>query len=98
MMSRKTWALLCILVFSSLSFSGCYYFSATKEMKAAEQSFLQLKAAGGETKVPYEYCSAEKFLEAGKIEFSQGHMGPAKGFILRSKSAAEAGLTEIKKK
>ena len=90
----------CLAVFILFTFllSGCGYFSANREMKAADKLFSELKAAGGETKVPYEYCSAEKFLEAGKIEFSQGHMGPAKGFILRSKSAAEAGLTEIKKK
>jgi hypothetical protein len=90
----------CLTVFILFSFllSGCGYFSTNKEMKAAEKSLSELKVAGGETKAPYEYCSAEKFLEAGKIEFSQNHYGPARGFIERSKSAAEAGLTEIKKR
>jgi hypothetical protein len=90
----------CLVVFILFSFllSGCGLFYTSKEISAAEKLLSELKAAGGETKVPYEYCSAEKFLEAGKTEYAQGHMGPAKGFIERSKSAAEAGLTEIRKK
>jgi hypothetical protein len=36
------------LAFFSLSFSRCYYFSAKKDMKAAEKSFSDLKAQGGE--------------------------------------------------
>jgi hypothetical protein len=97
-MDRRGWQCLIVFILFSLLLSGCYYFSANKEMKAAEQSFSELKAAGGQTKVPYEYCSAEKFLEASKLEFSQGDYGPAKGFAERSRSAAEAGLAEIKKK
>jgi hypothetical protein len=97
-MSKKILKFLLIPVFFSLLLSGCYYFSAKKEITNAEKLFSELKAAGGETKVPYEYCSADKFLEASKIEFGQGDYGPAKGFAERSKSAAEAGLAEIKKK
>jgi hypothetical protein len=98
MMSRRTWAFLCILVFFSLSFSGCYYFSATKEMKAAEQSLAELKAAGGATLVPYEYTSAEKFLEVSRIELSEPGYKPAAEFARRSKAASQAGLAEIQKK
>jgi hypothetical protein len=87
-----------ILVFFTFSLSGCYYFSAKKEIGNAEKLLSELKGAGGEKKVPYEYCSAEKFLEASKIEFSQNDFGPAKGLAERSKSAAQAGLAEIKKK
>ena len=97
-MRNKNWRFLCIFALFCFTLSGCYYFSANKEMKAAEQSLSELKAAGGQTKVPYEYCNAEKFLEASKLEFGQGDYGPAKGFAERSKSAAEAGLAEIKKK
>ena len=56
-----------VFVLYSLILSGCYYFSATREMKAAEQSFAELKAAGGATLVPYEYTSAKKYLEISKI-------------------------------
>jgi hypothetical protein len=97
-MSKKIWTFLCILVFFSLSLSGCYYFSAKKEIANAEKLFSELKGAGGEKQTPYEYCSAQGFLEASKVEFSQNDFGPAKGLAERSKSAAQAGLAEIKKK
>lgn len=87
-----------IFVFFTLSLSGCYYFSANKEIGNAEKLLSELKGAGGEKQVPYEYCSAEGFLEVSKVEFSQGDFGPAKGLAERSKSAAQAGLAEIKKK
>jgi len=35
---------------------------------AAEESFSDLKAQGGEKLVPYECCSAEKFLENAKMQ------------------------------
>jgi hypothetical protein len=97
-MKKGMWAFLCILVLFSFSFSGCYYFSATKEMKAAEQSLAELKAAGGATLVPYEYTSAEKYLEVSKIEFSEPGYKPAAEFARRSKAASQAGLAAIKKK
>ena len=97
-MSKRIWTLLCILVLLTFTLSGCYYFSAKKEIANAEKLLSELKGAGGEKQVPYEYCSAEKFLEASKIEFGQNDYGPAKGFAERSKSAAQAGLAEIKKK
>ena len=97
-MSKSIWTFLCIIVLLTFTLSGCYYFSAKKEIANAEKLLSELKGAGGEKQVPYEYCSAEKFLEASKIEFGQNDYGPAKGFAERSKSAAQAGLTEIKKK
>jgi hypothetical protein len=87
-----------ILFFFAFSLSGCYYFSAKKEIANAEKLLAELKGAGGEKQVPYEYCSAEGFLQVSKVEFSQGDFGPAKGLAERSKSAAQAGLAEIKKK
>ncbi len=97
-MRRISWIFLCVLVLFSFTLSGCYYFSAVKEMKAAEQSLSELKAAGGQTKVPYEYCSAEKFLEISKIEFNEPGYKPAAEFARRSKAASQAGLAEIQKK
>jgi hypothetical protein len=97
-MQRKGFKLLILMVLLSFSLSGCYYFSAKKEIGNAEKLFSELKGAGGERQAPYEYCSAEKFLEASRLEFSQNDFGPAKGFAERSKSAAQAGLAEIKKK
>jgi hypothetical protein len=92
------WTFSCIIIFLSFSLSGCYYFSATKEMKAAEKLTSELKAAGGATLAPYEYCSAEGFLGNAKREADESDYKAAKEFASRSKSAAQAGLAEIKKK
>jgi hypothetical protein len=97
-MSKRIWAFLIALVFLSFTLSGCYYFSAKNEIKSAEKLISELKGAGGATLVPYEYCSAETFLEGAKLEFDHNDFKMAKGFASRSKSAAEAGLAEVKKK
>jgi hypothetical protein len=96
-MSKGIKILLLVLLLSSFSLSGCSYFSATKEMKAAEQLLSELKAAGGATSVPYEYTSAEKFLEISRTEFSEPGYKPAAEFARRSKAASQAGLAEIQK-
>jgi hypothetical protein len=95
---KKMRSVLVILVLFSFLLSGCYYFSAKNEIKNAEKSIAELKAAGGEKLAPYEYCSAEAFLTGAKTEFSQNDFKPAKELAGRSKSAAEAGLVESKKK
>jgi len=97
-MNRRVWVFLLVLAFFSLSFSGCYYFSASKEMKAAEKSFSDLKAQGGEKLVPYEYCSAEKFLENAKMEWNEADWKYVRDFAARSRAASEAGLAQIQKK
>jgi hypothetical protein len=97
-MIRRRWVILCILVLLAFSLSGCFYFDAVKEMKAAEQSLAELKAAGGQALVPYEYTSAEKFLEISKIEFNEPGYKPAAEFARRSNAASQAGLAEIQKK
>ena len=97
-MSKKTTKLLMILILLSFFTTGCYYFAAKKEMKSAEQLISELKKEGGAKLVPYEYCSAETFLGNAKMEADHGDWKHAKGFASRSKSAAETGLTEVKKK
>ena len=97
-MSGRSITFLLILVFFAFSLSGCNYFSAKKEIGNAGKLISELKGAGGEKKAPYEYCSAEKFLEGAKIEFSQNDFGPAKALADRSTAAAQAGLAEVKKK
>ena len=97
-MDKRIWTFLMVLFFFSFSLSGCYYFSAKNEIKGAEKLVNDLKGAGGVALVPYEYTSAEKFLEVSKIEFNDNDFKAAKGFATRSKSAAEAGLAEVKKK
>ena len=97
-MNKRSFTFLFILVFFAFSLSGCYYSAAKKEIANADKLVSELKGAGGEKRVPYEYCSAEKFLEVSRIEFDSNDFRSAKGFAERSKSSAEAGLVEIKKK
>ena len=97
-MAKRIGTLAMVIFLLSFFTSGCYYFSAKKEIGNAEKLVSELKGAGGEKKAPYEYCSAEKFLEGSKIEFSQNDFGPAKALAERSTSAAQAGLAEVKKK
>jgi hypothetical protein len=97
-MDKRMWGCLAVFILFSFLLSGCHYFSAKKEIANAEKLLSELKGAGGETKAPYEYCSAEKFLEVSKIEFNSNDFKTAKGFAERSKSAGEAGLAEVKKK
>jgi len=58
----------------------------------------ELKGAGGEKLVPYEYTSAEKFLEAARGEFNDNDSEQAIEFAKRSKAAARAGLDQVGKK
>ena len=97
-MDKRIWGCLVVFILFSFLLSGCYYFSAKKEIANAEKSFSDLKGAGAEKTAPYEYCSAEKFLEISKMEFDEKEYKAAKGFAVRSRSASEAGLAAAKKK
>lgn len=90
--------LIAFFIFISFIFSGCYYFSAKKEINNAEKLLSELKKADGERLVPYDYCSAKSYLDISKIEFSHNDFKIAHQFAINSKSASEAGLSEIKKK
>ena len=95
-MGRKLWVfLLGMSLLLSLT-SGCVYYQAEKEMKDAQALINELKAKGGDTKVPYEYTSAEKLLEVSRLEFDEYDYKAAKNFATRSKSAAQAGLSQVK--
>ena len=96
-MIKPIYSFLTILLILSFLTSGCYYFGAKREMGNAERLISQLKAAGGEKQVPYEYCSAEKFLEVSRMEFNENSYNGAYTFAVRSKAAAEAGLSKVKK-
>ena len=97
MMRRRLWMLFVLLMTFSFFISGCFYFTAVSEMKNAESRVSELKAANGAKSVPYEYTSAEKFLERSKAEFADNDYKAAKEFAVRSKVAAEAGLSKVKK-
>ncbi len=97
-MNKKILKFLMILVLLSFFATGCYYFAAKKEMKNAENLISELKREGGAALVPYEYASAEKFLEVAREEYNENDYKTTKELAIRSKSAAQAGLNEVKKK
>lgn len=96
MMAKKFGFVVLLLSFVLVA-SGCYYHEARKEMDSAAQVLSQLKSAGGERLVPYEYTSAEKFLEVSRMEFDEYDYKTARDLAARSKAAGQAGLTGIKK-
>ena len=86
-----------VIILTLVSFmSGCYYWSAKKEIESAEALMSQLEPAGAMAIAPYEYKSAEKFLENAKGEFAENDCEHAQVFALQSKAAAEAGLAKSK--
>jgi hypothetical protein len=97
-MNRMIGKFLVFFVLFSFVFSGCHYFSANEEMASAEKLFSDLKGKEGEKLVPYEYCSAEKFLEISNKEFNSNDFKTSEGFAKRSISASKAGLAEMQKK
>jgi hypothetical protein len=96
-MGKRSMTLLLVLVCFTFSVSGCGYFAARNEIKAAEIATAELRGAGGAKLAPYEYCSAESYLEISKFVLTENSWNVSKEFAARSKSAAEAGLTEVKK-
>ncbi len=97
-MNKTIGKVLVVFVLFSFALSGCHYFSAKKEIANAEKMYSDMKGKGGEKLVPYQYCSAEKYLEISKIEFGSNDFKAAEGFAQRSKSASESGLAEIQTK
>jgi hypothetical protein len=97
-MNSRIGKCLVFFILFSLVLSGCHYFSAKREIANADKLYSDLKGQGGEKLVPYQYCSAEKFLEISRIEFDSNDFKAAEGFAKRSISASDAGLAEIQKK
>jgi hypothetical protein len=92
-MNKRAYSFLTMFVLFSFLLSGCYYFSAKREMQNAERLISELKAGGGEKLVPYEYTSAEKFLEVSKIEFKENDFKSASiPVILMIKRNSRVGL------
>jgi len=92
---KRTCAFLLVLVFFGFSLSGCYYYAAKNQMNTADRLVSDLKGKGGERLVPYEYCSAEKFLELSRMEFDEHDYKQSKKFADRAALAAQTGLAEM---
>ena len=98
MLRRLLMSLLILCLLLPFTSGCCTYWSAKKEMGKADAALAELKAKGGATKAPYEYCSAESFLQMSKMEFGENDFQRAKQFAVTSQSASQAGLTEAQKK
>ncbi len=71
-----------------LLMAGC---AATGALESARSSFQKAKAAGAESKAPYEYYSAEAYLEKAEHEVTEGDSKEAREFATQSeKFSAEA--------
>ncbi len=97
-MVKRIGTLAMVILLLSFFISGCFYPKAMKAIGAAEKSLSDLKAQGGEKLVPYEYCSAERYLENAKLEAGESDWSHARSFADRSRAASEAGLSQIQKK
>ncbi len=97
-MGRRTCYCLIVLILIPLLLSGCGFQEARDQIRSAERSFADLKAAGGEKLTPYEYCSAEAYLGMSKMFFDKAQYKASLEFVGRSKSASTAGLAEVHKK
>jgi hypothetical protein len=96
-MKKRIWILLGMVVILSFMLAGCYKSSAVKERVAASQMLSELRNAEGANLVPYEYTSAEKYLEVSDREFNEGDYKHSMNFAIQSKSIAESALAGIKK-
>jgi len=85
-----------ILLATSVSIAllaGC---AATGAIESARRSFEQARAAGAETKAPYEYYAAEAYLERAKDEVTEGDTAQAKVFAGESEAYAAQALSKAK--
>ena len=97
-MGKRIGLSLTVFILIAFLLSGCGFYETRDQMRSAEKSFADLKAAGGERLVPYEYCSAEAYLGISKMFYDKSQYKTAGEFVVRSKSASEAGLAGIKNK
>ncbi len=85
---KRPWALVFAVILSAALAAGC---ASTTALNNARTSFDQAKAAGAETKAPYEYYSAEAYLGLAEHEKDEGDKEGINEFAEKSqKFSAEA--------
>ncbi len=85
---KRLWALTLAVILSAGLAVGC---SATHTVKNARASFEKAKAAGAETKAPYEYYAAESYLGLAEHEVDEGDKDGVRLFAEKSeRMSAEA--------
>ncbi len=76
-------------VFALLLLAGC---ASTQEIRGAKDAFGKAKAAGAESKAPYEYYAAEAYLERMDHEVGEGDQKAAREFAKESRMHSEEAL------
>jgi hypothetical protein len=85
---KRHWALTLAVLFTAGLAAGC---SSATALNKARASFDKAKAAGAETKAPYEYYSAEAYLGFAEHEKEEGDRHGVREFSeLSEKFSAEA--------
>jgi hypothetical protein len=86
---KRPWAMFFAVLITAALIAGCT--SATTVVKNARTSFEDVKAAGAETKAPYEYYAAEGYLGIAEHEIEEGDNDGARFFAEKSeRMSAEA--------
>jgi hypothetical protein len=78
---KRPWAVATAIVLSAGLAAGC---GATKAVKSARASLERAKAAGAETKAPYEYYAAEAYFHQANHEVGEGDTKQGKAFANQS--------------
>ncbi len=78
---KRPWAVASAVVLSAGLAAGC---ATTNAMRSAQASFEKAKAAGAETKAPYEYYAAEAYFLQAKHEVGEGDNKQARVFANQS--------------
>lgn len=85
---KRTWVFILAVILSAGLAAGC---SAKHAVQNARASFENAKAAGAETKTPYDYYAAEAYLGLAEHEVEEGDKAGARLFAEKSeKMSAEA--------
>ncbi len=85
---KRPWALTLAVVLAAAMAAGC---SSATALRNARSSFDKAKAAGAESKAPYEYYSAEAYLGLAEHEHEEGDRSGMREFSeISEKFSAEA--------
>lgn len=78
---KRPWAIWSAVVLSAGLAAGC---ATTKAVESAQASYEKAKAAGAESKAPFEYYAAEAYLAQAKHEVGEGDNKQARVFATQS--------------
>jgi hypothetical protein len=82
-MKRPWIAVSAVVLYAGLAATGC---ATANAIKSAEGALARAKAAGAETRAPYEYYAAEAYLLQANHETGEGDSKQAKAFARESEA------------